>query len=218
MAGKDIHDHQGTDELIQSLASEAGKRQEHPARTSRTILALILSGLAAISMVLMTAGARPDLFAVIPTWIFQFKAIGMVLIAGGALQLFRVMVQPGASPHPVRCLLPGIAFMLGATALDQSGFPAFGLHRLSVLTCMGTIVLSSMPAMVLILATMRRGIPTRLVQSGAVAGVLSGAIGGLAYTLACRNDGAAFVTIWYSCAIVTMAAIGSILGPKVLKW
>jgi hypothetical protein len=219
MARNEIPDQASTDKLIHSLSLEAGKRQRTPARTSYNILAgLLFSGLAAISVVLLTVGARPDLSSIISTWIFQFKAIGMILIAGGAMQLFRAVIRPGATPHAVLCLIPGVVFMLCATALDQSGFPVFGVRTLSALTCMGTIVLASLPALGLILRTMRRGIPTQLAGSGAVAGLLSGAIGGLAYTLACRNDGAAFVTIWYSCAIAMLTVIGAILGPRVLRW
>ena len=48
--------------------------------------------------------------------------------------------------------------------------------------------------------------------------MLSAAVGALAYTLACRNDGTAFVAIWYALACAIMAAIGAIVGRRVLRW
>jgi hypothetical protein len=40
----------------------------------------------------------------------------------------------------------------------------------------------------------------------------------MAYTLACRNDGTAFVAIWYAAACAIMAGIGALVGQRVLRW
>ncbi len=72
--------------------------------------------------------------------------------------------------------------------------------------------------MAAILIAMRSGTPTRLAGAGAVAGLLAGAIGALAYTVACLNDGATFVALWYSAAIAVVTIGGALIGPRVLAW
>jgi hypothetical protein len=54
--------------------------------------------------------------------------------------------------------------------------------------------------------------------AGAAIGVLSASVGAVAYTLACRNDGTAFVAIWYGAACAIMAGIGGVAGHRVLRW
>lgn len=209
----------GTDSLIERLATQAGKRQ--PGRLSFAALlpvALVVSTLASVAVVLLAAGARPDIVQILLTWTFEFKVIGMIVIAAGASQLVWSTVRPGAPVHWLRAIGPGGVFLLAGALIDRSGFPLFGVHKFSVLSCAGIIIASSIPALAVILAAMRAGTPTRLVQAGAVAGFLAGAIGALAYTLACLNDGATFVALWYSVAIAVVAIIGAIIGPRMLAW
>jgi len=65
---------------------------------------------------------------------------------------------------------------------------------------------------------MRKGAPTQPLFAGAVIGLLSASVGAMAYTIACKNDGTAFVAIWYTVACVIMAAIGAVVGYRVLRW
>ncbi|PSD28791.1 hypothetical protein C7E18_00315 [Stenotrophomonas maltophilia] len=55
-------------------------------------------------------------------------------------------------------------------------------------------------------------------MAGALCGLLAGALGALGYTVACVNDGAGFVTAWYSLAVLLIAALGSALGRRFLRW
>lgn len=208
-----------TNALIEGLATQAGKRQAGGLNFGTVLpVALFVAVLAATAVVLLTVGPRADLMEILLTWTFQFKVIGMILIATGAFQLVRAVVRPGAAVHPVLGLVPGAVFLLGGAMFDRSSFPLLGIHTFSVLNCASIIILSSVPALAAILAAMRMGTPTRLARSGAIAGLLAGSIGALAYTIACLNDGAAFVALWYSVAIAVVALIGSLLGPKALAW
>lgn len=208
-----------TEALITGLAAQAGKRQDSgPAFGAAFPAAVAISALSALAVVLLTAGARPDLADILLTGTFVFKVVGMLLIAGGALWSVRAAVRPGMTVRPFRALLPGAAFLLVGAALDRSGFPIFGLHTFSVPSCAGIIILSSIPALAAILVAMRSGTPTRLVRAGTVAGLLAGAIGALAYTIACLNDGATFVALWYCAAIAVVAICGALIGPRVLAW
>lgn len=208
-----------TGALIKGLATQAGKRQSARPRFGIVFpLALVFSILAAAGVVLMTAGARSDLMNILSTWTFQFKVAGMTLIAAGAVWVGRNAVRPGAAVHPLLGLAPGALFLMLGAAFDRSGFPLLGIHRYSAPDCAGIIVLSSIPALAAILVAMRAGTPTRLVQSGTIAGLLAGSIGGLAYTIACLNDGVTFVAVWYSVAIGVVGVIGAIVGPRALRW
>lgn len=208
-----------TDDLIRELATQAGKESsEAPGLSTVLPAALVVSILAAIGVVLLIAGARSDLIQILPTWTFQFKAIGMVLVAAGAFQLARTVVRPGRALRAMLCLGPGLVFLLSGALLDRSGFPLLGVHTYSVPNCAGVIIMASIPALAAILAAMRVGTPTRLSRAGAVAGLLAGSVGGLAYTIACLNDGAAFVAVWYSIAIAFVTALGAAAGPRVLRW
>jgi hypothetical protein len=80
------------------------------------------------------------------------------------------------------------------------------------------IVFLSLPAMIVTFLVMRKGAPTRPLFAGAVIGLLSASVGAMAYTLACKNDGTAFVAIWYTVACVIMVAIGAVVGYRVLRW
>lgn len=49
-------------------------------------------------------------------------------------------------------------------------------------------------------------------------GLLAGALGALAYTSACVNDGAAFVALWCMVGIGVVGGIGPAIGPRPLAW
>ncbi|MFO1333443.1 MAG: NrsF family protein, partial [Rubrivivax sp.] len=54
--------------------------------------------------------------------------------------------------------------------------------------------------------------------AGFAAGLLAGAIGALAYALACTEMAMSFVAAWYTLGILMVGALGALLGPRVLRW
>jgi hypothetical protein len=60
--------------------------------------------------------------------------------------------------------------------------------------------------------------PTRLTLSGAALGALSGGLGAMAYAMYCPVDSVAFVTTWYVVAIAICAALGAVIGSRLLRW
>ena len=93
-----------------------------------------------------------------------------------------------------------------------------GRTNTAVAFCVGSILFASLPAMVLTLIFMRKGAPTQPLFAGAVVGLLSASVAAMAYTLACKNDGTAFVAIWYTAACAIMAFIGAVAGHRALRW
>jgi hypothetical protein len=208
------------DDLVRRLAHEAGR--PGPDRLSLTVAfpAAVIGAIAAsLAVVLALVGLRPDLMAILGSWIFLFKVTAMLLLAGGGLFLVRAAATPGMAPKPALVLGPAMLFLVVSALADRSGLPLLGVNPpVSAFSCMGTIILASLPALMLVLIIMRRGIPTRLRQAGFFAGLLAGAIGALAYTVACKNDGAAFVALWYMVAVLIVAGIGAAAGPRSLAW
>jgi len=58
----------------------------------------------------------------------------------------------------------------------------------------------------------------RPIVAGLAAGLFAGALGAAAYAPACKNDGGLFVAIWYSAAILIVAALGAAIGRRALAW
>jgi hypothetical protein len=85
-------------------------------------------------------------------------------------------------------------------------------------SCVLTIVAVSLPALLLLFVVVRTGASTQPVLAGTVTGLLAGALGALAYTIGCRNDGGLFVMIWYPLAIAIVAGIGAASGRRALAW
>jgi len=65
---------------------------------------------------------------------------------------------------------------------------------------------------------LRRAAPTNLRLAGFAAGLAAGAAGAWIYSWFCRENGMAFVAIWYTLSILGVGAIGALLGPRLLRW
>ena len=208
-----------TDELIHRLSNEAGMKDDVAMPFGRALgLSVMLSLAASLLVVVSVSGLRPDLSATLTAWMFQYKVVAMALLACGGVILARAAGTPGVAIRPVLTLLPGILFLLAGVFLDRSDFPLMGARQLSALRCVGIIVAASVPGLIIIMAGLRSGIPTRLACAGTISGILSGSLAALAYTIACINDGALFVAIWYLAAIFITTAIGAVAGRYALAW
>ncbi|MHC6224995.1 NrsF family protein [Pseudomonas sp. X10] len=211
-----------TDELIHQLSAQAGQTaiKNHAVMPfDRALgLSLMLSLVGALLVVIGLSGVRPDLFAMLTTWVFQFKVVAMALLVWGGIILVRACGIPGVAVRPVRALLPGVLFLLAGVIFDRSGFPLLGERQFSAPLCVGVIVAAALPGLIFILAGLRRGIPTRLSSAGAISGILSGSLAAMVYTIACVNDGPLFVAIWYVAAISISAGVGAVAGRYALAW
>lgn len=65
---------------------------------------------------------------------------------------------------------------------------------------------------------MRGLAPTHLMQAGAAVGLLSGALGAVAYSLHCPDMGAPFIGTWYLLGMLIPTLIGATLGRTLLRW
>jgi hypothetical protein len=108
----------------------------------------------------------------------------------------------------------GVADWLNSPAAERSA----SLLGHSWATCPWSVLLLSLPALAAALGALRGLAPTRPVAAGAAAGTLAGALGAFGYALSCTEMAVSFVAAWYTLGIGMAAALGALLGPRVLRW
>lgn len=210
-----------TDELIALLARGGGVPQEAPVR--RHGLAAASAALASALLVASTLGVRADLAAAASLPMFWLKLAFPGVLAGAALVAMMRLSRPGArlAGLPGLLALPVLAVSLIAGAALMHAEPAsrtalfFGQSWQS---CPFIIAALSAPGLLAALWALKGLAPTRLALAGAAAGLLSGALGALAYALHCPEMAAPFLALWYSLGMLIPAAAGALLGRVLLRW
>jgi hypothetical protein len=206
-----------TDDLIRSLASAAGA-----GRSASLRFAFAVTGAASLACALLLVfsviGIRHDFADMAVRMPFAFKLVytGSLVVGTSVVALYAA--TPGASATALYALLPAVILLATGVIFDPTAFPIMGRTNTAVAFCVSSILFLSLPAMILTFLAMRKGAPTRPVIAGAVTGLLSASVGAMAYTLACKNDGTAFVAIWYTAACAIMAFVGAIVANRVLRW
>lgn len=210
---------QDTDRMIHALVRQAGVRQSVPSYEAALAIGIVLSLVSAVALTLLLFGVRQaGLEAALASGPFHHKVTSMLTLASGGIVLARCAGRPGSSALAFISLLPGATILLFGAATDVSGLPLLGASKISVPSCIAAIVALSLPGLAMILAAMRKGVPTRPAFGGAVAGMLAGAIGGAAYAIVCKNDGGLFVAVWYTVAMTLVTGLGALIGRKALAW
>jgi hypothetical protein len=209
----------GTDDLIGNLAVQAGAAPRRSAASFRRLFLLssLLSLAIALALSVTGLGALraplPHLFEFGP---FQYKMAGAALLACAAFYLARRAAIPGSARASWLLILPGIAPFLLDVILDPWGPPAGdGGDKVN---CAVAIALAALPALWLILRALKNAAPTRPGWTGALAGLLAGALGAAGHSLACYNDGGVMVALFYGAALIFMTGLGALIGRKTLRW
>jgi hypothetical protein len=206
-----------TDDLIRSLAGTAGARRSVSLQGAFAV-AGATSLACALLLVFSVIGIRHDFadMAVHLPFGFKLAYTGSLVVGTSVIALYAA--TPGASATALYALLPTVILLALGVIFDPTAFPIMGRTSTAVVFCVNSIVFLSLPAMILTFGVMRKGAPTQPLFAGAVIGMLSASVGAMAYTLACKNDGMAFVAIWYTVACAIMAFIGAVAGHRVLRW
>jgi hypothetical protein len=206
-----------TDDLIHSLASTAGTQRSASIQAAFIVTAAAAL-VCALLLVFLVMGIRQDFADMAVRLPFAFKVVYSSALVMGASVVALYAATPGASATASYAMLPAAIFLACGVIFDPTGFPIMGETSVAAAICVGRILFLSLPVMILTFIFMRKAAPTQPLVAGAIIGMLSGSVGALAYTLACRNDGTAFVAIWYAVACAIMAAVGAIIGHRVLRW
>ena len=207
--------------LIDRLASEA-KPVEPFALRRHLATGLVAGGAASLALVLAIYGVQPGLDTFAHGAPLAMKAAYAVTLGGIALALAAALSRPGDDARGWGLLLAPAVALAALAAWQLSAAP---MARWPALMLGGTwdrcpwrIALLSLPVMVGLVLAVRREAPVHLRRAGAAIGLLSGATAATLYALACPEDSAAFVLVWYSLGIALATGIGALLGPRVLRW
>jgi hypothetical protein len=84
--------------------------------------------------------------------------------------------------------------------------------------CLVNIPMLSVPAFVAVFWVMKSLAPVRPAVAGAAAGLLAGAVSAVAYALHCPELAAPFIGLWYLLGMLIPAALGALIGQRLLRW
>ena len=211
-----------TDDLVLLLATGDITISRH-AVARRMALALGSGVLLAGLMMFTLLGVREDLAEATRWTMFWGKLAYVAILAGISLLLVLRLARPGIKLEhlPLGLIVPVLAmWMLGAYAL-MSAEPAQRMELILGATwdkCPWLIAMLSTPIFMATLWAMRGLAPTRLSLAGASAGLLSGALAAVVYTLHCPEMAAPFIGLWYLLGMLIPAVAGALLGKYVLRW
>jgi hypothetical protein len=211
-----------TDALIRLLAT--GVEAVDPHLAERRFARAIGFGLAAAGLLMaLLLGVRSDLQQALQGPMFWIKCAFVGSLLAAALFAAARLSRPGARLDGVVLLLVAPLLLMWALAgyVLISAAPA---QRLALLLgdtwrlCPWLIALLSLPLFVAVIWAMRGLAPTRPRAAGFAAGLLAGAGAALVYCLHCPETTAPFIGLWYTLGMLIPAAVGALLGPRLLRW
>jgi len=188
------------------------------------IYGVIAAGAAiGLAVLVMSIGVRPDLGRSILASPFILKAAYSIAIAWVALSLLLKLARPEKQSGAQFFLFAAPFIMMSSwAALELSAHPASEWRALifgmSAENCSLRVALLSLPTFAGLVGVFRRFAPTQLRLAGAAIGAAAGAAGAFAYMFYCKETTAAFIVVWYSLGIASLAALGALAGPYLLKW
>lgn len=209
-------------QLIDQLARDLTPVPRH-AVEQRIVAGLVGGAAITVLLVILWLGIRPDLGTALYSASFWMKwgyTLSLALLAIGAtMQLAR----PEAAG--LRWLWPivvPVLLLLGIGVAELLRTPSSLWLSMwlggSWSSCPWKVLALAAPIFLGLLWSFRRLAPTRLRLAGFAAGVASGAVAAMAYCLHCPETSAVFVLTWYSLGILLAAAIGAVVGPRLLRW
>ena len=211
-----------TDELVTLLATGTGSMPVAvPMR--RYAVALGAGMLGAVLLMFLFMGVRADLGQAVMLPMFWVKAafVACLALTSGlvAWRLSRPGVRlagmPGALAAPVIAMWALAAFVLvNADPTRREQLLMGGTSSY----CPFFIALLSVPVFVAVIWAMNGLAPTRLRLAGAAAGLVSGSLGALVYSLHCTEMSAPFLGVWYVLGLMIPTAVGALMGPRWLRW
>ncbi|CAE6744921.1 putative anti-sigma-F factor NrsF [Paraburkholderia nemoris] len=186
-------------------------------------ISLPIAAIGATALMATVFGVRPDLSAIIKTAIFWEKLAFPLCLAIGALIATVRLARPGAkvgTGWPIMAI-PVVIVWIAAIAVLVSAAPQDRLPAIlgqSWRACPFNILLLAVPGFFAIFWAVKGLAPTRLRLAGAISGLLASSIATVAYCFHCPEMNPAFWSIWYVVGMLLPAALGAVLGPKLLRW
>ena len=210
-----------TEQLIRSLAAD----NSHRTRPVGYVLMLALLAAAPVSLVIFFAelGFRPDIMTAMHNPFFDLKFAVTLALAISGIAVALHLSRPEASLRGFGWFLLIPAGILAACISGEMMMP----QRVPMMTrlvgsnskiCLTAIPALSLPLLIAALMGLRHGAPSRPALSGAIAGLVSAGLAATLYASHCTDDSPLFVATWYTLATALVAALGALIGSRVLKY
>jgi len=211
-----------TEQLIAALSAEVPRVPRH-ALAKRIAIGVVAGSLAAMVLVAMVLGIRPDLDIAMRSFAFWMKWTYSLSLAAGAAYAVSRLARPAPGNLRILWLLAVPVLVLLGIGIGELARTPPGEWRALWLghswgICPFIVLALAVPIFAGLLWSFRRLAPTRLRAAGAAAGLAAGAWAATIYCLHCGEASAIFVLTWYSLGILLATAIGALLGPRVLRW
>ncbi len=211
-----------TNDLIDSLSQNVSPVSPGAWRMR---LATGIGGGALVSAIamLMWLGVRPDLSQAMMTSGYWIKFAFTALLTLFAFWATGRLARPGAQTEFALAGVGAVFLVLLAIASMQlmktpmgERMPLIMGHSAKV--CPWRIAALSLPIFVGVFWSLKALAPTRLILTGFVAGLASGALGAWIYAFHCDESAAAFVFVFYTFGIALIAAAGAAIARPLLRW
>lgn len=217
-----VADVMDSDALISALAADT-RPVPRSAVMRRLLIGIGGGGLVCLALVLGLLGPRANLDAAMLTGPFWMKAgytAALALIATGMVA--RLARPDRASGWSAWLIALPVALLTALAVRELIIMPPVDWRPMvmgqSASICSVLVVLSAMPVFAGLIWAFRALAPTRLRLAGAAAGLVAGSVGATIYGLHCVEATALFVLSWYTLGIAASAALGALIGPKLLRW
>jgi hypothetical protein len=185
--------------------------------------AIVIGLVAAFGVMLACFGIRSDLIAGNHSGALALKIVfALSLVGTGAAFLIKSMVPGRQEGH--RFALIFLPFFAASAAVIEIVVrrPALAsggmIEGAAALLCLFCIPFLAIIPFALLIWALRKGAPTDLRRSGAVAGLVAGAIGATVYSFSCPSDSWLFVFLGYTAAVALCSIVGAQVGPRLLRW
>lgn len=210
-----------TNELIKALAADT-RRRAAPLSTVWWVAAALAVAVAA-AVFLATLSPRPDIAAAAEAPRFLFKFVVMLTLVGGAFDALRALTRPeGNLRRALLLLMAAPALLVAAVVLEMLAVPSEAWSERMIGTsnvyCLILIMMIGLGPLSILLLALRHGAPSNPGITGAVAGLLAGAIAATIYLVHCPDDSPLFVAIWYTIAIAGLAGLGAVAAQRFVRW
>ena len=211
-----------TDELINVLGTNLEAVEGGQLRNT-FVIALAVGAIAALCLMLAIFGVPTDGLG---GEYFGLKIVAIAftlgLVAAGTSFLVRAARpgEPGRTPLILAALLFVAMLSAGVVALVLSqpiawGEMVFGPQWAACLFCIPLFALAPFASLIWAL---RKGAPTNLMRTGAIIGLVAGALGAAVFAFHHPGGSLPFIALWYGGPIVLCSLVGAILGPRLLRW
>ncbi len=210
-----------TDQLIRTIAADNTQRAQPVGFV--LMLALLAAAPVSLLMFFTELGVRPDVITAMHNPFFGLKFAVTLALAASAIAVSLHLSRPEASLRgfgwwllvPAGLLVAGIS---GEMMMPQRAPMMTRLVGNNSRACLISIPLLSLPLLAAALFGLRHGAPARPAVAGAIAGLLAAGLAATLYASHCADDLPLFVATWYTIGTTLVAAIGALIGSKVLRY